>query len=115
MLGVVKGWGLAHAGDHDGGLALMHTSLAELGQSRTYLRHALHLGLLGQAQHHGGRTEEARTTFRMLLAAVEQRRERVYLHPALPATPLLHELLGHSADDALTGPGPERDGPDSGR
>ncbi|MGV4982770.1 BTAD domain-containing putative transcriptional regulator [Streptomyces sp. NRAIS4] len=115
MLGVVKGWGLAHAGDHDGGLALMHTSLAELGQSRTYLRHALHLGLLGQAQHHGGRTEEARTTFRMLLAAVEQRRERVYLHPALPATPLLHELLGHAADDALTGRGPERDGPDSGR
>ncbi|MCZ9337732.1 transcriptional regulator, partial [Streptomyces sp. TRM76130] len=27
MLGVVKGWGLAHAGDHDEGLALMHTSL----------------------------------------------------------------------------------------
>ncbi|MFF7976292.1 BTAD domain-containing putative transcriptional regulator [Streptomyces sp. NPDC007905] len=94
MLGVVKGWGLAHAGDHDDGLALMHTSLAELGQSRTYLRHPLHLGLLGQAQHHGGRIEEARSTFRMLLAAVEQRRERVYLHPALPATPLLHELLG---------------------
>ncbi|MFI1169222.1 BTAD domain-containing putative transcriptional regulator [Streptomyces sp. NPDC020801] len=115
MLGVVKGWGLAHAGDHDDGLALMHTSLAELGQSRTYLRHPLHLGLLGQAQHHGGRIEEARTTFRMLLAAVEQRRERVYLHPALPATPLLHELLGHGADEALAGRGPGRDGPGSGR
>ncbi|MET8030779.1 BTAD domain-containing putative transcriptional regulator [Streptomyces avermitilis] len=115
MLGVVKGWGLAHAGDHDDGLALMHSSLAELGQSRTYLRHPLHLGLLGQAQHHGGRIEEARTTFRVLLAAVEQRRERVYLHPALPATPLLHELLGHDADDALTARGPGRDGPASGR
>ncbi|MGW3151577.1 BTAD domain-containing putative transcriptional regulator [Streptomyces sp. NPDC001177] len=114
MLGVVKGWGLAHAGDHDAGLTLMHTSLAELGQSRTYLRHPLHLGLLGQAQHHGGRIEEARTTFRKLLAAVEQRRERVYLHPALPATPLLHELLGHNAD-ALKGRGPGLDGPDSGR
>ncbi|MEU4850493.1 AfsR/SARP family transcriptional regulator [Streptomyces gilvosporeus] len=101
MLGVVKGWGLVHAGDRDDGLALMHTSLAELSQSRTYLRHPLHLGLLGQAQHHVGRTEEARTTFRMLLAAVEQRRERVYLHPALPATALLHELLGHGADDQV--------------
>ncbi|MCW7945126.1 transcriptional regulator [Streptomyces hygroscopicus] len=115
MLGVVKGWGLAHAGDHDDGLALMRTSLAELGQSRTYLRHPLHLGLLGQAQHLGGRIEEARTTFRMLLAAVEQRRERVYLHPALPATPLLHELLGHGADEALAGPGPGRGEPGSGR
>ncbi|MEU5532184.1 BTAD domain-containing putative transcriptional regulator [Streptomyces sp. NPDC020362] len=115
MLGVVKGWGLVHAGDHDDGFALMHTSLAELGESRTYLRHPLHLGLLGQAQHHGGRIEEARTTFRMLLAAVEQRRERVYLHPALPATPLLHELLGHGADEALAGRGPAWDGPDSGR
>ncbi|AOR36884.1 transcriptional regulator [Streptomyces fodineus] len=115
MLGVVKGWGLAQEGEREDGLALMHTSLAELGQSRTYLRHPLHLGLLGQAQHHGGRTEEARTTFRMLLAAVEQRRERVYLHPALPATPLLHELLGHGADEAPTGRGPGRDEPGSGR
>lgn len=115
MLGVVKGWGLAHAGDHDDGLALMHTSLAELGQSRTYLRHPLHLGLLGQAQHHVGRIEEARTTFRMLLAAVEQRRERVYLHPALPATPLLHELLGHGADEALAGRAQDGTGPGSGR
>ncbi len=97
MLGVVKGWGLAHAGDHDDGLALMQASLAELGRSRTSLRHPLHLGLLGQAQHLGGRTEDARNTFRALLAAVEQRRERVYLHPALPATPLLHELLGHGS------------------
>ncbi|WP_241779770.1 AfsR/SARP family transcriptional regulator [Streptomyces natalensis] len=108
MLGVVKGWGLVHAGDRDEGLALMHTSLAELGQSRTYLRHPLHLGLLGQAQHHNGQIEEARTTFRMLLAAVEQRRERVYLHPALPATPLLHELLGHGADEALADRDPGR-------
>ncbi|WP_229854269.1 AfsR/SARP family transcriptional regulator [Streptomyces filipinensis] len=115
MLGVVKGWGLAHAGDQDEGLALVHTSLAELGQSRTYLRHPLHLGLLGQAQHHGGRIEEARTTFQTLLAAVEQRRERVYLHPALPATPLLHELLGHGADDPVRDRGPGRDGPGSGR
>ncbi|WP_189861883.1 BTAD domain-containing putative transcriptional regulator [Streptomyces poonensis] len=99
MLGVVKGWGLAHAGDHDEGLALMHTSLAELVRSGTYLRHPLHLGLLGQAQVHSGRTEEARSTFRTMLAVVGQRRERVYLHPALPATPLLHELLGQGADD----------------
>ncbi|MER5599761.1 BTAD domain-containing putative transcriptional regulator [Streptomyces sp. NPDC002265] len=115
MLGVVQGWGLAHTGHHDGGLALMHTSLAELGQSRTYLRHPLHLGLLGQAQHHSGRTEDARTTFRKLLAAVEQRRERVYLHPALPATPLLHELLSQGAEDVLPGRGPGRGGRASGR
>ncbi|WP_194859072.1 AfsR/SARP family transcriptional regulator [Streptomyces sp. SUK 48] len=99
MLGVVKGWGLARSGDPDEGLALMHSSLAELGRSRTCLRHPLHLGLLGQAQRHGGRTEEARSTFRALLAAVEQRRERVYLHPALPATPLLRELLDLGDDD----------------
>ncbi len=101
MLGVVKGWSLAHTGDHDDGLALMHASLAELGRSGTYLRHPLHLGLLGQAQLHSGRTEEARSTFRTMLAAVGQRRERVYLHPALPATPLLHELLGQGADGWL--------------
>ncbi|WP_236576152.1 AfsR/SARP family transcriptional regulator [Streptomyces sp. HF10] len=101
MLGVVQGWGLAHSGDRDDGLALMHASLAELGRSRTCLRHPLHLGLLGQAQRHGGRTEEARGTFRALLAAVEQRRERVYLHPALPATPLLRELLDLGDDDVL--------------
>ncbi|MGW4886929.1 BTAD domain-containing putative transcriptional regulator [Streptomyces murinus] len=99
MLGVVKGWGLARSGDRDDGLALMHASLAELGRSRTCLRHPLHLGLLGQAQRYGGRTEEARSTFRALLAAVEQRRERVYLHPALPATPLLRELLDLGDDD----------------
>ncbi|MFD7874799.1 BTAD domain-containing putative transcriptional regulator [Streptomyces sp. NPDC059766] len=115
MLGVVQGWGLAHTGQHDGGLALIHTSLAELGKSRTYLRHPLHLGLLGQAQHHSGRTEDARATFRKLLAAVEQRRERVYLHPALPATPLLHELLSHGVEDVLPGRGAGRDGRASGR
>ncbi|WP_317447585.1 BTAD domain-containing putative transcriptional regulator [Streptomyces collinus] len=99
MLGVVKGWGLAQAGDPDDGLALIHTSLAELGRSGTYLRYPIHLGLLGQAQVGSGRTEEARATFRRMLAAVGQRRERVYLHPALPATPLLHELLGPEADE----------------
>ncbi|MFJ5534082.1 BTAD domain-containing putative transcriptional regulator [Streptomyces sp. NPDC093261] len=101
MLGVVKGWGLAQAGDPDDGLALMHTSLTDLGRSGTYLRYPLHLGLLGQAQVDSGRTEAARTTFRTMLAAVGQRRERVYLHPALPATPLLHELLGRGADEWL--------------
>ncbi|MYR19436.1 transcriptional regulator, partial [Streptomyces sp. SID6137] len=106
MLGVVKGWALAHCGDRDDGLALVHASLAELGRSRTCLRHPLHLGLLGQAQWHGGRTEEARSTFRALLAAVEQRRERVYLHPALPATPLLRELLGLDDDDVRDAYGP---------
>ncbi|WP_406840671.1 BTAD domain-containing putative transcriptional regulator [Streptomyces sp. AHU1] len=99
MLGVVKGWGLAQAGDPDDGLSLMHISLAELGRSGAYLRHPLHLGLLGQAQLGSGRAEAARTTFRTMLAAVGQRRERVYLHPALPATPLLHELLGPGADE----------------
>ncbi|MEU4171267.1 BTAD domain-containing putative transcriptional regulator [Streptomyces sp. NPDC026665] len=108
MLGVVKGWSLAQAGDPGDGLALMHTSLAELGRSGTYLRHGLHLGLLGQAQVHSGRTEAARATFRTMLAAIEQRRERVYLHPALPATPLLHELLGREAGDWLDPTGPRR-------
>lgn len=97
MLGVVQGWGVAHTAERDDGLALMRSSLAELGESRTFLRHPLHLGLLGQAQHVRGRTEEARATFQTLLAAVEQRRERVYLHPALPATSLLHQLLNRGS------------------
>ncbi len=79
----------------------MHASLAELGRSGTYLRYPLHLGLLGQAQLDSGRAEAARTTFRTMLAVVGQRCERVYLHPALPATPLLHELLGGDADEWL--------------
>ncbi|MEV6669064.1 BTAD domain-containing putative transcriptional regulator [Streptomyces sp. NPDC051162] len=102
MLGLLEGWGLTHSGQPVDGLGLMHASLAELRGSSTRLRHPLHLGLLGQAQHRAGRTEEAKATFRTLLAAVEQRREHVYLHPSLPATPLLHDLLGHGAADEVT-------------
>ncbi|GGZ39658.1 BTAD domain-containing putative transcriptional regulator [Streptomyces poonensis] len=103
MLGIVRGWGLVHAGDHDDGLALMRTSLAGLRQSGTSLRRPVHLGLLGQAQHHSGRTREARATFRSMLAAVEQHQERAYLGPELPATRLLEELLGQGDGDR---PGP---------
>nr|WPS70487.1 transcriptional protein [Kitasatospora cystarginea] len=102
MLGLLEGWGLTHSGRQADGLGLMHTSLAELRGSSTRLRHPLHLGLLGQAQHRAGRTEEAKATFRTLLAAVEQRREHVYLHPSLPATPLLHGLLGRGAAAEVT-------------
>ncbi|GHC43780.1 BTAD domain-containing putative transcriptional regulator [Streptomyces cinnamoneus] len=101
MLGLLEGWGLAFSGREDDGLSLMQASLGELGDCKTYLRHPLHLGLLGQAQHHAGRVEDARATFRTLLAAVEQRRERVYLHEALPTAPLLHDLLGSSAVEAV--------------
>ncbi|GGU65317.1 hypothetical protein GCM10010211_33040 [Streptomyces albospinus] len=101
MLAVLEGWGLTHLGQEDVGLALMHTSLSELHRTGTRLRRPLHLGLLAQAQHHAGRTEEAKTTFRTLLAAVEQRGEQLYVHPALPATQLLHGLLGRGAADAV--------------
>ncbi|MFB0631948.1 BTAD domain-containing putative transcriptional regulator [Streptomyces sp. AB3(2024)] len=94
MLGLLEGWGLTHSAREAEGLVLMHASMDRLRGSRTLLRHPLHLGLLGQAQHHAGRREEARDTFHALLAAVEQRREDVYLHPALPATGLIRTLLG---------------------
>ncbi|MGW1373512.1 BTAD domain-containing putative transcriptional regulator [Streptomyces sp. NPDC002446] len=100
MLGMLEGWGLTHCGREDG-LTLMHSSLAELSDSRTHLRRPLHLGLLGQAQHRAGRTEDAKTTFHALLAAVGQRGEHVYLHPELPATRLLHDLLGRGAAEAV--------------
>ncbi|MFG2092453.1 BTAD domain-containing putative transcriptional regulator [Streptomyces sp. NPDC048612] len=100
MLGVLEGWGLTHTGQEEG-LTLMYASLAELRASRTHLRRPLHLGLLGQAQHRAGRTEDARTTFRSLLAAVGQSDEHVYLHPELPATRLLHDLLGRGATEAV--------------
>ncbi|WP_235488961.1 BTAD domain-containing putative transcriptional regulator [Streptomyces roseoverticillatus] len=102
MLGVLEGWGLTHSGRAEDGLALMQASLAELRRSSTRLRHPLHLGLLGQAQYHAGRPEEAKTTFRTLLSAVEQRGEHVYLHEALPATRLLHDLLGTAAAEAAS-------------
>ncbi|MFC5143368.1 BTAD domain-containing putative transcriptional regulator [Streptomyces aureoversilis] len=101
MLGLLEGWGLTHSGWEDDGLALMHVSLAELRRSSTLLRHPLHLGLLGEAQHRAGRPEEAGETFRALLAAVEQRGEQVYLHEALPATRLLRDLLGSGAAGAV--------------
>ncbi|KPC60802.1 BTAD domain-containing putative transcriptional regulator [Streptomyces chattanoogensis] len=101
MLGMLEGWGLTHSGQEDDGLTLMHSSLAELRDSRTHLRRPLHLGLLGQAQHRAGRTEDAKTTFHALLAAVGQRGEHVYLHPELPATSLLHDLLGRGAAEAV--------------
>ncbi|MFE1173279.1 BTAD domain-containing putative transcriptional regulator [Streptomyces sp. NPDC058773] len=100
MLGVLEGWGLTHCGQEDG-LTLMNVSLAELRDSRTHLRRPLHLGLLGQAQHRAGRTEDAKTTFRALLAAVRKSGEHVYLHPELPATRLLHDLLGRGAAEAV--------------
>ncbi|MEV4503460.1 BTAD domain-containing putative transcriptional regulator [Streptomyces klenkii] len=102
MLGVLEGWGLTHSGHQEDGLALMQASLAELRRSSTRLRHPLHLGLLGQAQHHAGRPEEATATFRTLLSAVEQRGEHVYLNDALPATRLLRDLLGTGAAEAKT-------------
>ncbi|WP_406473077.1 BTAD domain-containing putative transcriptional regulator [Streptomyces platensis] len=100
MLGVLEGWGRTHSGQEDG-LTLMHSSLAELRNSRTHLRRPLHLGLLAQAQHHAGRTEDAKTTFRALLAAVGQSNEHVYLRPELPATRLLHDLLGRGAAESV--------------
>ncbi|MEI5130825.1 BTAD domain-containing putative transcriptional regulator [Streptomyces libani] len=100
MLATLEGWGLTHSGRVDDGLTLMNSSLAELRNSRTHLRRPLHLGLLGQAQHRAGRTEDAKTTFHALLAAVAQRGEHVYLHPELPATRLLHDLLGRGAAEA---------------
>ncbi|MEV4921532.1 BTAD domain-containing putative transcriptional regulator [Streptomyces roseoverticillatus] len=99
MLGVLEGWGLTHSGREEDGLALMQASLAELRRSSTRLRHPLHLGLLGQAQYHAGRPEEAKTTLRALLSAVEQRGEHVYLHESLPATRLLRDLLGAAATE----------------
>ncbi|MEU5185630.1 BTAD domain-containing putative transcriptional regulator [Streptomyces klenkii] len=100
MLGVLEGWGLTHSGHEEDGLTLMQASLAELRRSSTRLRHPLHLGLLGQAQHHAGRPEEAKATFRTLLSAVEQRGEHVYLNDALPATRLLRDLLGTGPAEA---------------
>ncbi|WP_330318917.1 BTAD domain-containing putative transcriptional regulator [Streptomyces platensis] len=100
MLGVLEGWGRTHSGQEDG-LTLIHSSLAELRNSRTHLRRPLHLGLLAQAQHCAGRTEDAKTTFRALLAAVGQSNEHVYLHPELPATRLLHDLLGRGAAESV--------------
>ncbi|MGD3111025.1 BTAD domain-containing putative transcriptional regulator [Streptomyces sp. YGL11-2] len=101
MLGMLEGWGLTHSGQEDDGLALMHSSLAELRNSRSHLRRPLHLGLLGQAQHRAGRTEDAKTTFHAFLSAVGQRGEHVYLHHELPATRLLHDLLGRGAAEAV--------------
>ncbi|MEU7163988.1 BTAD domain-containing putative transcriptional regulator [Streptomyces morookaense] len=101
MLSVPRGWALTHSGRETEGLALMHASLDELRLSRSHLRLPLHLGLLGQAQHRAGQREEAKETFRKLLAVVGHRREHVYLDPALPATRLLHELLGRGAADSV--------------
>ncbi|MFG2289398.1 BTAD domain-containing putative transcriptional regulator [Streptomyces sp. NPDC048595] len=100
MLGMLEGWGLTCSGQENG-LALMHSCLAELRNSRTHLRRPLHLGLLGQAQHRAGHTEDAKTTFHALLAAITRRGEHIYLHPELPATRLLHDLLGRGAADSV--------------
>ncbi|MBB5119233.1 BTAD domain-containing putative transcriptional regulator [Streptomyces eurocidicus] len=101
MLSLPAGWALTHSGREEEGLALMRTSLDELCPSRTHLRLPLHLGLLGQAQFHAGRREEATDTLRRMLSVVERRREYVYLDPALPATRLLHELVGREAAEAV--------------
>ncbi|MER6094146.1 BTAD domain-containing putative transcriptional regulator [Streptomyces bluensis] len=99
MLGLPQGWALAHSGHEDEGITLMRASLAELEQSRTRIRLPLHLGLLGQAQQHAGRQEDAEATMRRMVAIIERRQEHVYLHSALPTTRLLNELLGHSGTE----------------
>ncbi|OKH99080.1 transcriptional regulator [Streptomyces sp. CB02923] len=104
MLRLTEGWALTRLGRNDAGLTLMHASLAELRPSRSHLRLPLHLGLLAQAQHHAGRRDDATATLRKMLAVIEHRREHVYLHPALPTTALLHDLIGrHVTDTALSG------------
>lgn len=99
MLGLPQGWALAHSGHEDKGIALMRESLAELERSRTRIRLPLHLGLLGQAQQHAGRREDAEATFRKMATIIERRQEHVYLHTALPTTRLLDELLGHRSTE----------------
>ncbi|MFD4697910.1 BTAD domain-containing putative transcriptional regulator [Streptomyces niveus] len=101
MLGIPQGWALAHSGYQDQGIALMRESLTGLDRSRTRIRLPLHLGLLGQAQEHAGRREDAEATLRRMVAIIELRQEHVYLHPALPTTGLLHELLGHRATETI--------------
>ncbi|MDF2255071.1 BTAD domain-containing putative transcriptional regulator [Streptantibioticus ferralitis] len=101
MLRLPEGWALAHSGHEDDGIAQLQASMAELRLSRTNLRLPLHLGLLGQAQHHAGRAKEAQDTLRRMLAVIEHRREHVYLHTALPASRLLHELLGHGSVETV--------------
>ncbi|GAA0463421.1 hypothetical protein GCM10009544_27360 [Streptomyces stramineus] len=102
MLQLLEGWALAHSGAGEEGLARMHTALAELRPSRTQLRLPLHLGLLGQAQHHVGRRDEAKETLRTMRALIERNREPVYLHPRLPAARLLHRLDGTGLDSTGT-------------
>lgn len=92
MLSLPEGWARTHSGQAADGLAQMRSALAELGRSRTHFRLPLHLGLLGQAEYLAGDPEAAARTFGRLAAAVELRREHVYLHPDLPATGLLHAL-----------------------
>ncbi|MFC9607405.1 ATP-binding protein [Streptomyces niveus] len=101
MLGIPQGWALAHSGNEDKGIALLRESLAELDRSRTRIRLPLHLGLLGQAQHHAGRREDAEATLRKMAAIIERHQEHVYLHPALPTTRLLHELLSHRGTETM--------------
>ncbi|MER5370279.1 BTAD domain-containing putative transcriptional regulator [Streptomyces sp. NPDC002722] len=101
MLRLPLGWALTYTGRREG-ISDMKNSLAELRQSRTNIRLPLHLGLLAQAQHHAGQREDAVDTLRTMVAVVEHRREYVYLNSALPATHLLHELLGpESAETVL--------------
>ncbi|WP_435603590.1 BTAD domain-containing putative transcriptional regulator [Streptomyces sp. bgisy130] len=101
MLSLPEGWARTHSGHAEDGLAQMRTALAELGRSRTHFRLPLHLGLLGQAEYLAGDPEAAARTFGRLAAAVELRREHVYLHPDLPATGLLHALSPRQVPEGI--------------
>ncbi|MCX4966611.1 AAA family ATPase [Streptomyces sp. NBC_00654] len=100
MLHLPLGWALAHGGRREG-IPGMKNALAELRLSRTHIRLPLHLGLLAQAQHRAGQREDAVDTLRTMVAVVEHRREYVYFHSALPATQLLHELLGKDTTEPV--------------
>ncbi|MFJ4742452.1 BTAD domain-containing putative transcriptional regulator [Streptomyces sp. NPDC088775] len=100
MVHLPLGWALTYTGRREG-IPAMKNALAELRRSRTNIRLPLHLGLLAQAQHHAGQREDAVDTLRTMVAVVEHRREYAYLNSALPATHLLHELLGPESTETV--------------
>lgn len=86
MTAVPYGWALVHRGQADAGLGLIRTALASAARSEVWLRRALHLRLLADAEHRAGHNLDACRTLRTMVVHARCRREELYLRPGTQFT-----------------------------
>ncbi|MCC8246431.1 BTAD domain-containing putative transcriptional regulator [Saccharothrix luteola] len=81
MTAVPHGWALVHRGQVAAGLRLIRAALTSSARSEVWLRRALNLRLLADAEHRAGHDRDACRTLRTMVVHARCRREHLYLRP----------------------------------